>query len=163
MVKKVALLYGGNIGETLLVFKKATSILKKKLGFVYAQSSTFKSCAWGFDSENDFLNRLVIFKTDLKASEVLQICLDTEMKLGRERNEMNGYSDRVIDIDILYMEGLVLNSKQLILPHPRIQDRLFALVPLCEVIPEFIHPVLQKSNKSLLSLCTDKTKIEKLE
>jgi 2-amino-4-hydroxy-6-hydroxymethyldihydropteridine diphosphokinase len=105
----------------------------------------------------------VIFKTDLEAPDILKICLDTEIKLGRERNALSGYSDRVIDIDILYIDDLVLNDKQLIIPHPRLQDRLFALVPLCEVIPEFIHPVLQKSNKSLLSLCPDNTIIEKLD
>jgi 2-amino-4-hydroxy-6-hydroxymethyldihydropteridine diphosphokinase len=163
MVKKVALLYGGNIGETLFMFEQATSILEKKIGMVFAQSSTYKSDAWGYNSENDFLNRLVIFKTGLSASEVLQVCLETELILGRKRNKLNYYSDRVIDIDILYMENLILNSKKLILPHPRLQDRLFALIPLCEVIPEFMHPVLQKSNKSLLSLCPDNTTIEKLD
>jgi 2-amino-4-hydroxy-6-hydroxymethyldihydropteridine diphosphokinase len=147
----------------MLVFEKATTILEKELGSFYIQSSTFRSGAWGYKSENKFLNQLVIFKTDLSARDILKICLDTEIKLGRERNALSGYSDRVIDIDILYIDDLVLNDDQLIIPHPRLQDRLFALVPLCEVIPEFIHPVLQKSNKSLLSLCPDNTIIEKLD
>ena len=163
MVKTVALLYGGNIGETWAAFEKATAILVEKIGEVYQQSSVYRSKSWGYESNNDFLNQLVLFKTNLSAHKLLKICLETESLLGRQRNSSIGYSDRVIDIDILYLDDLVLNTSELTIPHPRLHERLFALVPLCELMPEFIHPVLQKSNKSLLSLCPDKTVIEKLD
>ena len=163
MVKTIGLLYGGNIGETLLAFEKATSILKKKIGPVYKQSAIYRSPAWGYNSENDYINQLVLFKTRLTAQQILGFCLETETRLGRQRSQSPGYTDRIIDIDILYMEDLVLHTAQLTIPHPRLHERLFALVPLCELIPEFIHPVLQKSNKSLLSLCPDKTVINKLD
>jgi len=163
MVKTVSLLYGGNIGETLLAFEKATAILEKEIGLVYRQSSVYRSQAWGYDSENDFMNQLVLFRTELKAQQVLGFCLETESLLGRQRKTSSGYNDRTIDIDILYMDELILSTDQLTIPHPRLHERLFALLPLCDIIPEFIHPVLGKSNKSLLSLCPDKTVIEKLD
>ena len=162
-MKTVCLLYGGNIGESDYFFERATGILKNVIGNSTVSSSVYVSDAWGFTSDNKFLNKLVLFETDLSAEDVLTTCLETEEFLGRLRSSMPGYSDRLIDIDVLYMEDIIINTKQLILPHPRLQDRLFALVPLCEVIPEFIHPVLQKSNKSLLSLCNDKSKVEKLK
>ena len=162
-VKTICLLYGGNMGETLAVFEKATAMLVKKIGPVYRQSSVYRSQAWGYESKNDFINQLVLFKTEFKAQQVLHYCLETESLLGRKRNNSPGYSDRTIDIDILYMDDLILSTDQLTIPHPRLHERLFALLPLCDVIPEFIHPVLQKSNKSLLDLCPDKSTIEKLD
>lgn len=162
-MKTVSLLYGGNIGKSIFVFERATKILEKKLGPLFFQSSLYRSKAWGYKSKNDYLNRLVLFKTELGAQEVLEICLNTEVLLGRERNNQSGYADRIIDIDILYLDDLVFDNDTLTIPHPRLHKRLFALLPLCEVIPEFIHPVLQKSNKSLLDLCPDKSIIDRLD
>ena len=163
MVKIVCLLYGGNIGDPLNSFTRATKILANQLGIFYKQSSIYRSQTWGYESENDFMNQLVLFKTELKAQHILEFCLETEYMLGRQRNTSCGYTDRTIDIDILYMEDLILNTDQLTIPHPKLHERLFALLPLCDIIPEFIHPVLGKSNKSLLALCPDKSIIEKLD
>lgn len=163
MVKTVSLLFGGNIGETRLIFEKAAKQLELKIGPISKHSSIYQSKAWGYKSENDFLNQLWLFKTRLSAIMILKACLEIEQILGRQRNSMYGYSDRIIDIDILYFEDLIIETQDLIIPHPKLQDRLFALEPLNEIIPDFIHPVFKKSNKSLLSLCPDKSIIEKLD
>ena len=163
MVLTVYLLFGGNIGETKIVFEKASKLLQQKIGPISARSAIYRSKAWGFQSENDFLNQLYLFKTQLSAKQILKICLETEELLGRQRNTKSGYTDRLIDIDILYLDDMIINSEELSVPHPKLQERLFALLPLNEIAPNFIHPVFQKSNKSLLSLCPDKSIIEKLD
>jgi len=161
-MKTVSLLFGGNIGETKVVFEKASQLLQQKIGSISARSSIYRSKAWGYESKNDFLNQLFFFETRLSAEMILEICLEAEQILGRQRNSGQGYSDRIIDIDILYLEDLIIETEDLTIPHPKLQERLFALLPLNEIAPNFIHPVFKKTNKSLLSLCPDKSKIEKL-
>lgn len=162
MVKRVSLLFGGNIGETKMVFEKASQLLQQKIGAFSASSAIYRSKAWGYQSENDYLNQLFLFKTSLSAEMILEVCLETEQILGRQRSSVQDYSDRIIDIDILYFEDLIIKTEDLTIPHPKLQERLFALLPLTEITPDFIHPVFQKTNKSLLSLCPDKSIIEKL-
>ena len=162
-MKTVSLIFGGNIGDTKAVFEKASKLLQQKIGPINARSAIYRSKAWGYQSENDFLNQLYLFKTKLSANEILENCLETEHLLGRQRNSNSVYSDRIIDIDILYLDDLIIDTDELTIPHPKLQERLFALMPLNEVIPDFIHPVFKKSHKSLLSLCPDKNFIEKLD
>lgn len=163
MVKTVSLLFGGNIGETRLEFEKASKLLQQKIGPISKRSAIYRSKAWGYQSTNDFSNQLYLFNTRLSVKMILNACLETEQILGRQRNSIHGYSDRIIDIDILYFEDLIIETQDLIIPHPKLQERLFALLPLNEIIPDFIHPVFKKTNKSLLSLCPDKGFIEKLD
>ena len=162
-MKTVSLLFGGNIGDTKVAFEKASKLLQQKIGPISASSAIYRSKAWGYQSENNFLNQLYLFKSKLSANQILKICLETEHSLGRQRNSNSGYTDRIIDIDILYLDDLIIDTDELTIPHPKLQERLFALMPLNEVIPDFIHPVFQKTNKSLLSLCPDKSIIEKLD
>jgi len=163
VVKTVSLLFGGNIGETRLEFEKASKLLQQKIGPISKRSAIYRSKAWGYQSTNDFSNQLYLFNTRLSVKMILNACLETEQILGRQRNSIHGYSDRIIDIDILYFEDLIIETQDLIIPHPKLQERLFALLPLNEIIPDFIHPVFKKTNKSLLSLCPDKGFIEKLD
>ena len=162
-MKTVSLLFGGNIGNTAVVFEKASQLLQQKIGAISASSAIYRSKAWGYQSENDYLNQLFLFETRLSAEMILEACLETEQILGRQRSSVHGYSDRIIDIDILYFEDLIIKTEDLTIPHPKLQERLFALLPLTEIAPNFIHPVFQKTNKSLLSLCPDKSIIEKLD
>ena len=159
----IYLLLGGNEGDTRKLFSKATLLLGEQIGEIKEKSAIYRSSSWGFDSNNDFLNQLLILQTKLHPDELLHHCLQIEAKLGRMRNSGKGYTDRPIDIDILYFGAQIIKNESLIIPHPRLHERLFALIPLNEIIPDFIHPVLHKSNKSSLSLCSDKSKIEKLE
>lgn len=163
MVKTVYLLIGGNLGDARSEIRKATALLSAALGQIKGLSSIYRSEAWGYESENNFYNQLIVIKTQLTAQQILTVCKEIEHLLGRQKNTTPGYSDRLIDIDILYLDDIVIKSERLIIPHPRLHKRLFALLPLNEIIPEFIHPVLKKSNKSLLSLCPDTNFIEKLD
>lgn len=118
----------------------------------------YESDPWGFEANQRFLNRVVILETDLSAQPLLSRVLAIEKELGRERL-VKGYSSRKIDIDILYYSELQIAEPDLVIPHPGIPDRRFVLVPLTEVAGSFVHPVLKKSNASLLEQCGDKSNV----
>ena len=159
-MKELILLLGGNIGEVQLQFKKATEILSIYFGEPIKKSSLYKTAAWGKRDQPDFLNQVISFKTKLNPSEVLAKCLETENDLGRIRYERWG--ERAIDIDVLFYGTEVIDIKGLIIPHPRIQERLFTLEPLSEIYPEYIHPVLNKSVKIMLEECNDPLEVHKI-
>jgi 2-amino-4-hydroxy-6-hydroxymethyldihydropteridine diphosphokinase len=100
-----------------------------------------------------FLNQVLEVQTELMPEEVLRIILEIEHELGRIRYERWGA--RVIDIDMLYFNDLVRDSARLTLPHPRLHERRFTLVPLTEIAPDFLHPLVQKTSRELLDDCTD--------
>jgi 7,8-dihydro-6-hydroxymethylpterin-pyrophosphokinase len=102
---------------------------------------------------------VVEVETQLSPSGVLGAILMIEAHLGRIRSEKQ-YSSRVIDIDILLYDDKVIDEKSLKVPHPLMHERKFVLVPLCEIAPELIHPILKKPISSLVELCPDKTKVE---
>lgn len=153
----VYILLGGNLLDVKRTFKMAIDEISEKAGQVSRKSSLYKSTAWGFESENDFLNQVIEIKTELTAIELLRLLLEIEQHLGRTRNpEASGFSSRIIDIDILYFNNNVIKLPHLTIPHYAIQDRLFTLFPLCDLIPDFSHPVLKKTNTQLLKSCGDK-------
>ena len=106
---------------------------------------------------------VVVFQTRLSAFDFLQRCLETEKHLGRIRLAGGPrYSSRPIDIDLLFYDSVILNTPDLILPHPRMQERNFVLTPLAEILPDFVHPVFQKTIATLLQECPDKLQARKL-
>ena len=153
----VFILLGGNLLDVKRTFEMAIAEISKKAGQVSLQSPLYKSAAWGFESDDDFLNQVIEIKTELPATKLLSVLLDIEQYLGRTRNpNTNRFSSRIIDIDILYFNTDVIKLAHLTIPHYAIQDRLFTLIPLCDLIPEFLHPVLKKTNSQLLASCNDK-------
>lgn len=122
-------------------------------------SSLYRTKAWGKTDQPDFFNQLFIFKSLLPPIYILNRLLDIERKRGRVRIEKWGA--RNLDLDILYCGNTVLKKTELILPHPELQNRRFCLIPLNEMLPDFIHPTLKLSNKRLLELCNDKGFVEK--
>ena len=124
------------------------------------KSSLYSSEAWGYSSENVFLNQVLILENNKKVENILLDCLSIEKELGRDRRDSTEYTDRPIDIDILYIDRLVIESENLNIPHPRMHLRRFTLAPLAEILPDFIHPILKKDHKSLLLLCADSSKVE---
>jgi 2-amino-4-hydroxy-6-hydroxymethyldihydropteridine diphosphokinase len=157
---KIIILLGGNLGDSRLYFKKALFYFEEKGYQLIKHSSLFRSEAWGYDSVNSYLNQVLVLEKEENVHEILVDCLEIEKKLGRVRNTQQAYSDRPIDIDILYIDKQIITSPELILPHPRLHLRRFTLAPLAEVLPDFIHPILQKDHKSLLLLCEDLSKVE---
>lgn len=157
---KIIILLGGNLGDSRSFFKKALLHFEEKGYQLIKHSSLFRSEAWGYDSKNSYLNQVLILEKEEILQNILADCLDIEKQLGRVRNVKQTYTDRPIDIDILYVDDQIITSPELILPHPRLHLRRFTLAPLAEILPDFIHPILQKDHKSLLLLCEDLSKVE---
>lgn len=160
---KCYLLLGSNQGSKEEIINLALQAIKMRVGRVTAQSSFYVSEAWGFQSDDLFINAVVELQTKKPAQEVLQLVLDIENDLGRTRKQKEGYQSRTIDIDILFFDNQIIREEKLIIPHPRLHQRRFTLEPLHQIAPDFIHPVLKKSVAELLDICTDKLHVAKLE
>lgn len=156
-MKGVYLLLGSNLGDSERVLHQAKSIIEARIGAVIKASSTYLTKAWGIENQPDFLNQVLELDTELDASEVLKCILEIEQELGRIRFQKWG--TRIIDIDILYFGNLIIQAKDLVVPHPENQNRNFVLVPMAEIAPDLIHPVLQLSQTELLKNCPDKLEV----
>lgn len=157
-MNKLVLLIGGNMGDREAVFNSSIEEISSFVGDVVSTSSLFESEAWGFESENLFLNQVVVVHTSKSPDECLKITQGIEKKLGRIRHKER-YSSRVIDIDLLFYNSDIVDTKDLIIPHPRIQERNFVLTPLNEVMSDYMHPVLNKKIGTLSDECTDQCKV----
>jgi len=159
---KLYLLLGGNLGNKQQVFAEARTQLEKHIGPISAQSAIYETEPWGFESEDLFWNQALELNTALSPDEVLTQTQMIELELGRIRKEKQ-YDSRIIDIDILFFGNQIIKFSNLTVPHPRIQERKFALVPLCEIAADLIHPVFQKSIRELLDECPDQLKVNRIE
>jgi 2-amino-4-hydroxy-6-hydroxymethyldihydropteridine diphosphokinase len=148
------LLLGSNLGKKKNQLDLAIDLIAEEIGKVVKQSSFYETQPWGFISEDVFLNIALKILTPLTPNEVMKKINVIENTFGRERLT-TGYSSRPMDIDILFYDDLVLTEESLIIPHPRIHERKFALIPLLEIAPALIHPLLGKSITALLAECQD--------
>ncbi len=160
-MQEVTFILGANLSNKEEVISLAVSFLEWNIGTLKRKSSQYKSPAWGYDSTNDYLNQVVVFKSELAPEIILEKALRIEKALGRKRGS-EGYSDRVIDIDILAIEAQIINTENLIVPHPRLHLRRFCLLPLAEVQPSWEHPVLKQTMDEMISNCTDTSTLTKL-
>jgi 2-amino-4-hydroxy-6-hydroxymethyldihydropteridine diphosphokinase len=158
---KLYLLIGGNLGDKREVFKEATLLLEELVGKITQHSHIYETEPWGFESADLFWNQVLELSVMISPEEVLERTQQIEQQLGRTRKAQQ-YDSRIIDIDILFYGEQIISFENLTIPHPRIQDRKFALVPLCEIAPNLKHPVLQKSMGQILLECTDKLRVEKV-
>ena len=157
-------IFGSNLGNKQQIICQAVRLLATLVGPIKASSSFYETEPWGFECNENFLNRVVVFETSLAPQALLHHCLETEKYLGRQRHaDGPRYSSRPIDIDILFYDTLVLDTPDLILPHPRICERNFVLTPLAEILPDFIHPIQQRTISELLAECPDKLKAKKTD
>jgi 2-amino-4-hydroxy-6-hydroxymethyldihydropteridine diphosphokinase len=155
-MEKCYVLFGSNMGDKAALFEQACTFIKRRCGQVVQVSSAYESEPWGFETEEWFLNRVIVVETELGPELLLRELLDIEKELGRVRHpEHQGYCSRTVDLDILYYGERIINTANLIVPHPRLHLRRFALVPLCEVAPDWMHPVFHKTQEELLQQCTD--------
>lgn len=161
----VVLSFGGNWDNSNHCFEKAKLKIENKIGKITTVSSIYSSEAWGMPKgTNDFLNQVIVITTDLKPKKILKTIQKIEKKLGRKSKSKNQqYKDRPIDIDILFYGDKIIEKKKLIVPHYLLHSRKFILLPLSEIIPNYVHPVLKKTIKELLLLCEDKLEVKKLE
>ena len=147
---KITLGFGSNLGDRKIIILQAYELLEEKLGKKLQESTMIETKAWGFESENLFLNSVAIFETKKTPRESLTICNEIEALLGRRRNpNATTYENRPIDIDILFYENEIIDEIDLKIPHPLIPQRDFVLIPLKELMPNFVHPVLKKAIKEL--------------
>ena len=158
----VYFIIGGNLGNVLDTFRKVKIELEHKIGQISGESNLYRTESWGDDQQPDYFNQVLYISSNLTAVDVLNYCLDIEVLHGRVRNLENQWAPRTIDIDILYYGNEIINTAQLTLPHPRLHQRNFVLVPLNEIAPELIHPIFQKSNAQLLVECVDQLEANEL-
>ncbi|MDD4968350.1 MAG: 2-amino-4-hydroxy-6-hydroxymethyldihydropteridine diphosphokinase [Paludibacter sp.] len=140
---------GTNLGDKALNLNNAVSSLSLEIGNVLAVSSFYASKPWGFDSDNEFLNAVALVETNLSPFEVLAGTQQIERDMGRTVKSSGNYADRLIDIDILFYDNLILNQPTLVIPHPLLTKRDFVLIPLAELAPGLVHPVEGKSMEEL--------------
>ena len=158
------LLIGGNQGNRQQIINNATNLIQQRIGFVAVSSHIYETEPWGdFQDPNTqlFLNIALLVHTNLTPLQALSSALLIEKELGRQRiclpssSNLRTYSSRPIDIDLIFFGNLVINTPTLALPHPRMHLRRFVLKPLCDIAPDYIHPLFNKTLNTLLSECTD--------
>jgi len=160
---KIYLLLGSNIGDKEKHICEAQLLVQSRIGEIVAESSLYITEAWGFDSDEMFLNKAIVVESEQDAFEILDITQKIEIELGRTAKTVNSYQSRIIDIDILFCDDKIIETQRLTIPHQHIQSRLFVLLPLAEIAPDFIHPKLQKTISCLLEHCTDNKKVSVLQ
>ena len=140
----MALVYlglGTNLGDKEINLNVAVAALSGDVGFVIRLSKFYASRPWGFESDHEFLNAVVLLETTLSPFDLLAKTQEIERCLGRSDKSVNGYEDRLIDIDILLYDNLIVDQPTLKIPHPFIVERDFVLIPLIEIAPDLVHPV----------------------
>ncbi len=139
---------GTNLGDRLANLRTAIDSLAPKLR-VTRTSTIYETPPWGYADQPSFLNMVIEAETSLKPRALLRYLKEKEDELGRVKNFRNG--PRKIDLDILFYDDLILEEENLVIPHPRLHERAFVLVPLADIAPDFIHPLLADDVKSMLN------------
>jgi 2-amino-4-hydroxy-6-hydroxymethyldihydropteridine diphosphokinase len=156
----VFLLLGANLGDRIATLQAAVNLVTERVGTVVLQSGLYETAPWGGIDQPAFLNQVLAVETTLDPEAVLTQTQTIEQELGRVRLEKWGA--RLIDIDILYYDSLILQKSSLTIPHPYLHQRRFTLVPLAEIAPTFVHPIFQKTTLELLAECMDQGEVTSL-
>jgi len=137
----VYLALGSNLGDRLVNLKQAIDSLTPQME-VRAKSSVYETPPWGYEDQPKFLNQVVKAKTYLDPEPLLKHLKRLEVALGRQASFPNG--PRLIDMDILFYDELIVNTPSLVIPHPRLHERGFVLLPLMDISPDLVHPLSRK-------------------
>ena len=164
MMERCVVLFGSNMGDREQIFVQACLLINNRCGSIMDLSAAYESEPWGFEAEEWFLNRVIVLETEMGPERLLEELLDIEKELGRVRHpEVEGYCSRTADLDILYYGDRVVQTPTLTIPHPRLHLRRFALMPLCDVMPNFVHPVFKMTQMELLQRCPDDSIVRELD
>ena len=158
--ESVFVLLGSNLGDRELLVNQASKMISERCGKIVAKSRLYESEPWGFKSEHWFLNQVVKIETALSPDDLMKELLEIEKELGRDRSVPHeGYVSRPMDLDILYFGNEIIDTQMITAPHPRLHERRFTLLPLCDIAPDYVHPVMKKTNLKLLDECQDVGKV----
>ena len=149
---------GSNLGHREQHMDEALRLIQSRIGGIERVSSYYESEAWGYSSAYRFCNCCLSLRSVIDPLPLMDHLLEIEQEMGRSR-EGTGYSDRVIDIDMLLYDDLKLDHPRLTLPHPSMGDRRFVLAPLAEIAPQLIHPVAGISISKMLQQCADQNEV----
>ena len=152
------LLLGGNVGDRVSYLRSGVDLLRCNAGCIVSLSTVYESEPWGFDDPCRFLNQAVVLETNLSPHVLLECIQQIEQMLGRLRTH-DGYHARTIDIDILLYGARVINTPELVIPHPRMAERMFVLKPMADLAPDLEHPVLHQSMTHLKEQCADRKQV----
>ncbi|MBO7439698.1 MAG: 2-amino-4-hydroxy-6-hydroxymethyldihydropteridine diphosphokinase [Bacteroidales bacterium] len=144
---------GSNLGDRADNLRRAIEQIAASVGTVTMQSPIYETQSWGY-SDEDYLNQTIACETALTPLQLLQTVNTIESQMGRIRSG-NGYEARPIDIDILFYDNEILDTPQLVIPHPKIALRRFVLQPTADIAPDFVHPTIHKTIRQLLEECED--------
>ncbi len=156
------LLLGGNQNDVIASCKKAIELLTKYLGEPIQQSAYYESEPWGFEASQNFINQVVEFSSPLEGIEALNITQSIEKELGRQTKTGTHYESRPIDIDILFVDDQQIDHPRLTVPHPKLHERMFTLLPLMEHWTNLQHPLLNKTIEQLTLECKDEGIVKRL-
>lgn len=155
------LLLGSNQGDRIDIIKNALSCISNHIDIkLIAKSALYETAAWGDESLPPHINVAITISTNLKPESLLKTLQQIELDFGRTRTTKWGV--RTLDIDIIYYDDLILQIPTLQIPHPLVQERKFALVPINDIAPKFIHPVFNIDNRTLLRNCKDSLNVVKI-
>jgi 2-amino-4-hydroxy-6-hydroxymethyldihydropteridine diphosphokinase len=153
------LLIGGNLGDRLANLNNAIQKIELHCGKIISCSAIYETAAWGFTEQPPFFNQALQVETALSATELMQQLLIIELSLGRER--LLPLGPRTIDLDIIYFNNEIIQNDIVSIPHPRMEQRNFVLIPLNEIAPTYLHPVLNIPTSTLLKQCKDESHVYK--
>jgi 2-amino-4-hydroxy-6-hydroxymethyldihydropteridine diphosphokinase len=158
-MNKAYLLIGGNMGDRLANLKEAITLINEGAGSIEQASAIYETAPWGNTQQLPFLNQALLLSTSYDPASFMTVLLNIETKMGRIRSIPMG--PRTMDIDIIYFNNEIIETAQLSIPHPQLHKRNFVLIPLVEIAPNFVHPILNKSNSTLLAQCEDESLVHK--
>ncbi len=157
-MQNIYLLLGSNLGDRHSYLRDGARLIEKEIGHIEKLSSIYRTASWGNNELPEFLNQALQVSTNLSPRDLLLIVNAIEKSLGRER--IQKWGSRTLDIDILLYGNEIINEPDLIIPHPLMQERRFALTPLCEIAPDVVHPLMEKEIKVLLSQLSDNLSVQ---